>query len=351
VKKLVIVSTKVAGGKGGIASALQGYMNGLDLKGIPYQVIESHVEDRAVLVTWFIAFWKILVLSFKHRNQVVFWFHCGAWFSMIRKFSLAVIPRILGCKTVGHIHSPTFNRYLSKGFLSKCLVKLAILPYKELVVLTPWWQKLLLKHGINKNTIVSPNPNNALYCQIAQDNNELLTRIDEHKKSFQILTMARLIEGKGVELVINALALLPSNYTLIIAGDGPLKAQLEKQAINLSVSERITFVGWAEGSKKEALLRDVDILCLPSTYDSFGMVFIEAMAFNLPIVAYGWGPIKDVVTDDVGLCCSELSDKNVSDTIVKLSRNLDKYQRNGAKRVLENYTPTVVIENIVQLLD
>ena len=89
-KKLVIVSTRPNGGVGGgIPSALIGYMNGLDDIAVPYQVVESHVEGKSILVSWWLAFWQIVNIAIKCRGDVVFWYHCGPWLSLIRKFSLA----------------------------------------------------------------------------------------------------------------------------------------------------------------------------------------------------------------------------------------------------------------------
>ena len=72
VKKLVIISTKIIGGKGGIPSALQGYINGLESKSIPYQLVESQNDERAILFTWLSAFWQISLLALKYRKDVVF---------------------------------------------------------------------------------------------------------------------------------------------------------------------------------------------------------------------------------------------------------------------------------------
>ena len=349
-KKLVIVSTKVDGGKGGISSALQGYINGLESMSIPYQLVESHNEDKSMLSSWLSAFWRIMLLALKHRSNIVFWYHLGPWLSSSRKFSLALIPRLLGGKTVAHIHSPTFNDYLSKPGRTNILIKFALTPFTQLVMLTPWWQSLLHTHSIKNNSIVSPNPNSEAYCKIAQGYIDSPRRLQQDKSRFEILTMARLIEGKGVELVISALAELSDEYKLTIAGDGPLKAQLEQQSKSLGVDHRVTFTGWIDGKQKELLLQNTDVFCLPSTYDSFGMVFIEAMAFDLPVIAYGWGPINDVVDDEVGQCCVKPSTDEVIRCIKHVCNDLSAYRGKGPARVIKNYTPEAVAKNIIELL-
>jgi len=351
VKKLVIVSTKVSSGKGGISSALQGYINGLEELSVPYQLVESHSEEKRMLSTWLLAFWQITKLALKHRKNIVFWYHLGPWLSSSRKFSLALIPRLLGCKTIAHIHSPTFNDYLSKPGKSNFLIKLALKPFSKLVMLTPWWQRLLVKHDINNASIVSPNPNSSAYCQVAQGYVEQPRVLKKNQETFEILTMARLIEGKGVDLVITAIAKLPEHYKLTIAGDGPLKASLVQQVKRLGIEGRVVFTGWIDGEKKDNLLRNSDVFCLPSTYDSFGMVFIEAMAFDLPVIAYGWGPINDVVDSEVGQCCNQATENEVKRCIEYVCGNLSAYCGKGPKRVITHYTPEAVAKNIVKLLD
>lgn len=347
-KKLIIVATKIDGGKGGISSALIGYIDGLKEKGIKCILVTSH--DKNMFVNWLTAFFKIAFLSLKYRQQAVFWFHCGPWFSMLRKFSLAIVPRLFGAFTVCHIHSPTFNDYLLKNSYSRFLTKFSLLPYKHLVMLTPWWQNLLAIKGIKKPSSVSGNPNNQHYCNIAKGYLADPKVVNNDKQSINIFTMARLVDGKGVDVVIKSLNQLPEKYKLTIAGDGDLRTDLEALVLSLNLNERVTFLGWVSGAKKDTLLKEADIFCLPSTYDSFGMVFIEAMAFDLPVIAYDWGPIKDVVTQDVGLCCLKPEPTEVARCLSKIGHNLTLYSGNGPKRVLSNFTPQIVSENIIELL-
>jgi len=348
-KKLVIVSTKAETGKGGISTALLGYIQGLNEAQIDFEIVESHSQEQNMFVSWFTAFWSVLLLSIKYRKKVVFWFHCGPWLSMLRKSTLAFIPRILGCETLGHIHSPTFFTYLNKGKLTKLLIKVLLSPYSKLVVLTPWWQNVLEAHKIDKTSIVSANPNNVNYCKIANQYLIEPRKINDSNK-INIVTMARLVKGKGIEAVIGAMLRLPKSYCLTIAGDGPNYQEYKSLVKELKLDDRVTFKGWINGSQKEELLREADVFCLPSTYDSFGMVFIEAMAFDLPVIAYDWGPIKDVVTPEVGVCCSEPSIENVANSLIKVCNNLKRYSGKGPREVMQKYTPTIVAKNITKLL-
>ena len=113
----------------------------------------------------------------------------------------------------------------------------------------------------------------------------------------------------------------------------------------------MSFLGWISGDEKEKLLNESNIFCLPSAYDSFGMVFIEAMAFNLPIVAYNWGPIRDVVTSEVGECCEIADAESVARRIKTVAENLTIYKSKGPNKVLNTYTPSIVASNMKKFLE
>lgn len=350
VKKLVIVATKVSGGRGGISSSLSGYIDGLEQLGIDYELVQSHQDNRGMLSSWAKAFIVTSKLAFKYRGgQAVFWFHLGPWLSSLRKASLAVIPRLFGCETLAHIHSPTYFGYLS-SLSTRLYIKALMMPFTRLVVLTPWWQVYLREMGINKPSIVSPNPNSEAYCQMARQYLDVPRNVNHTDGRVRILSMARMIQGKGIEQVLKAIALLDDKFQLTLAGDGPKLGEFKALAKRLGIEHRVHFTGWIDGADKAELLKKADIFCLPSTYDSFGMVFIEAMAFDLPVVAYGWGPIPDVVTPDVGVATRSDHEQDIADALVYIAQNQAQYSGKGVARVLENYTPQGVCQNILPVL-
>lgn len=97
-----------------------------------------------------------------------------------------------------------------------------------------------------------------------------------------LLTLSRLHPKKGLDTLIQALKDLP-NCVLWLAGDGPLQATLVAQAERLGVQKRLRFLGWR--SDRGSLLRAADICVLPSRYEPFGTVMLEAWAAGVPLVA------------------------------------------------------------------
>ena len=97
-----------------------------------------------------------------------------------------------------------------------------------------------------------------------------------------LLALSRLHPKKGLDTLMHALRLVPGAY-LWIAGDGPLRKELELVAKKLEVADRIRFLGWRDD--RAALLSAADVCVLPSRYEPFGTVILEAWAAKVPFVA------------------------------------------------------------------
>ena len=89
-----------------------------------------------------------------------------------------------------------------------------------------------------------------------------------------VLGLGRLHQNKAFDVLLEAVSRVPSVY-LWIAGEGPLKTELEKQAENLAVKPRTRFLGWREDTA--ALLAGADVFVCPSRHEPLGNVVIEAL--------------------------------------------------------------------------
>jgi glycosyltransferase involved in cell wall biosynthesis len=106
-----------------------------------------------------------------------------------------------------------------------------------------------------------------------------------------ILAMGRLHENKGFDVLLDALSRVPSAY-LWLAGEGPLKEELETLAEKLGIKPRVRFLGWQDDIG--ALLQSCDLFVCPSRHEPLGNVVIEAWAQGKPVIAtdsYGPGTL------------------------------------------------------------
>jgi len=97
-----------------------------------------------------------------------------------------------------------------------------------------------------------------------------------------LLALGRLHRAKAIDVLLQALTLETRAY-LWMAGDGPLRAELEALARKLGVAERVRFLGWR--NDRDALFGAADICVFPSRYEPHGTVTMEAWSHRTPLVA------------------------------------------------------------------
>lgn len=107
-------------------------------------------------------------------------------------------------------------------------------------------------------------------------------------------SVGRLDKQKGHHYLIEAAAIL-GNYTIAIAGDGPLREELKNQVARLNT--RVLFMGMMMPEEVPIFMRALDIFCFPSLWEGFGIAIAEAMAAGLPVVAADIAPLREVVGD------------------------------------------------------
>ena len=108
----------------------------------------------------------------------------------------------------------------------------------------------------------------------------------------------RLVEQKGVHYGIRAFAQASAQHPsarLIVAGDGPLRPALEAEARAAGVADRVRFLGWRGDVPR--LLAGFDVLLLPSLWEGFGLVLLEAMSQRVPVVASRVSAVPEIVAD------------------------------------------------------
>jgi glycogen(starch) synthase len=113
-----------------------------------------------------------------------------------------------------------------------------------------------------------------------------------------VLLVGRLVYEKGFHLALDALPGLirrVGRVRFLIAGSGVAEAELKSQATRLGLMEHGTFVGWAGDDVLHSLYRIADLCLVPSIYEPFGLVALEAMASGCPCIVADTGGLREVV--------------------------------------------------------
>ena len=108
---------------------------------------------------------------------------------------------------------------------------------------------------------------------------------------------------KGVELLVEAFAMVAdrTDARLLLAGDGPDRSELERRIRGHGLEERIEFVGRVAGREKAELLGTAAVVAMPSRFETFGIVAVEAQAAGTPVIAFDIPCLREVVPAESGL--------------------------------------------------
>jgi glycosyltransferase involved in cell wall biosynthesis len=113
-----------------------------------------------------------------------------------------------------------------------------------------------------------------------------------------ILFVGRLVEQKGIEYLLRAFSYVRQKFPdvrLMIVGDGEFKEWLERLASNLTILRNVDFVPWVQHEDLARLYQRARIVVIPSIFEPFGMVALEAMACKRPVVASNIGGLREIV--------------------------------------------------------
>jgi glycosyltransferase involved in cell wall biosynthesis len=124
-------------------------------------------------------------------------------------------------------------------------------------------------------------------------------------RPFELLFVGRLVERKGVHLLLDAVAQLPREVRLVlrVVGDGPDRGALEERARSLGLGDRVVFHGFVSSEEKVRHFAQCDVFVLPAVVDAkgdtegLGVVLLEAMTYGRPVIASAAGGIVDIVRD------------------------------------------------------
>jgi glycosyltransferase involved in cell wall biosynthesis len=135
-------------------------------------------------------------------------------------------------------------------------------------------------------------------CGLGADFLDLATVSPPDRK--RLLIVGRISAEKGHLIVLDALRLLKARHIdvdLVIAGDGPLRAEVERMISGAGLGDRVSITGWVSSAEVGELLRTSRALVLPSFAEGLPVVLMEAFAMGRPVVASWVAGIPELVKD------------------------------------------------------
>ena len=159
------------------------------------------------------------------------------------------------------------------------------------------------------------------------------------RDSFNIVSCGRLSPAKGMDLAVDACALLVrrgvTGFHWWIVGGGPEEAALRERAERLGVRDTVTLLGMRENPYP--YIRQADLYVQPSRFEAYGLTIAEAMILNVPILSTDTDGARVLLTDGVSgaLCAADAG--SIADGVMRLIA--DPERRAGYVRYLKEHSP------------
>lgn len=130
------------------------------------------------------------------------------------------------------------------------------------------------------------NPNNIFIALLSIKIDPYLN-IDRKPVAGRILTVGRIVEGKGIDLLFKALSLVKKPFELHIVGNGDESIEKELKVLqnNLKLDNKVQWTGYKEGASLQKEYQEASLFVFPTRQDCFGLVLLEAAASGVPILS------------------------------------------------------------------
>ena len=223
-----------------------------------------------------------------------------------------------------------FDEFLTTSGRLRSLISKPLQNANALIATSSSLKKRMEFFGLSKVQVIH-NPVDTDFFQPSNDQSDDLT----------ILTVGRLEDQKGIDILLEAVALLGDRFLgkLRIGGEGSQKHIYQKLSHEKGIEDKIEWLGELTREQVRDEMHHCSFYVLPSRHETFGNVLPEAIACGKPVVATKCGGPQDIVTSKVGLLCEV---ENTEDLVRKISQMIEKretFHANGLRKyVLDKFS-------------
>jgi len=171
-----------------------------------------------------------------------------------------------------------------------------------------------------------------------------------------IFFVGRLVNEKGVHVLIDSVPKVLQYYNdakFVIAGKGPQLEHLKAKANYMGVSHKVYFTGYVSDEELSKIYKCADVAVFPSLYEPFGIVALEGMVANVPVVVSDTGGLSGIVEHGVDGMKSYTGNANsLADSILEILHKPDKAEKmkeNALKKVHSIYNWKVITDKTIEV--
>ena len=212
----------------------------------------------------------------------------------------------------------------------------------KIITVSDFLKIKLEQHNINNITVI-PNLVNEDIFKIKNKQN----------KKFIFFTLCNMLEIKGIDILLYAIKEMETDFDsveFIIGGSGPLLDKYKSLAESLKISKKIKWLGHIEPDQTVKFFQSCDVFVLPSRYETFGVVYVEAIACGKPVIASRCGGPESIVNDINGVLIKSESVEHLSEAMIKMIANIKNYSSKEIRNdFLGKFSREKVVNQITEI--
>jgi len=211
------------------------------------------------------------------------------------------------------------------------------------IAVSPSLVKLLAERKLSEDVRFIPNMLDPLFTQPIPDT-------QKHRDGFTFFNVAELTEKKGHAILLKAFASAfreREDVRLVIGGSGSLMDELKRLSVSLNIDRQVEFSGMLDRESLRSMMIESDVFVLPSLFETFGVVVIEAMSCGKPVIATICGGPEHILDDSTGILVAPGNVDALSRAMLEIHENAAGYDADLIRsKAVGQYGPGVVAGSI-----
>ena len=336
--------------KGGISSVVTHYLHSRLIRDYRLYYVASHKDGNVfskLMMAWR-AYMVFLYRLWTARPHIVH-IHGASRASFYRKSIFILMARLFNRKILYHHHGGEFMLFFHEegNPFKRWVIRWLLRRTDRIITLSQGWKERFLSIDDTLDITVLPNP-------VAIPS---LVPVGSHSHRVRMLYLGKLSKEKGVDDLVSAAIRLKREidaFDVVFYGNGD-RAPFVRRCRDEGMESHISFHGWIDGVQKSDAFLHADIFVLPSYNESMPMGILEAMAYELPVVATSVGGIPDMVEDGVsGFLVAPGDIEALADRLARLISDepLRRHMgRAGRAIAISRYEVTLVVNALGHVYD
>lgn len=348
---IAIVGTKA---RGGIHAVIENHIQAGVYDAYQRYLIVSHDDGSIVKRAWvYLAALVRLTGLLLGKKIAVCHLHGSHKGSIYRKALFIFLCRLFDCKVIFHLHGSVFARtYDGAGTFYRRVVQYVLNGADSVFVLSTYWADYVSSISDNQDIRVINNFPSPVFEALFDE------RSFNHNRESRLLFLGYIGQRKGIYDLVDAVELLKQQgvggFKVTVGGNGEIE-QLKTQIQTRGLCEYFDVIGWVSGEQKYQLMKESDLLLLPSHNEGLPIAILEAMSAGLAVISTTVGGIPEAIPDEHSGFLIEPGDhKALAGAINRYISSRELIERaavNARKRYDESYSSVSNLNMIRGVLD